>query len=81
MQKNSGVRRRSSSNPVRLPSSQDDPRNSMRGDPSRKTNQESMIPKPRKRSYSSDRLSGMRKSHMRPTTGNIYFFFSFIKIT
>ncbi|OXU25432.1 hypothetical protein TSAR_012359 [Trichomalopsis sarcophagae] len=72
------TRRRSSSNPGRF-SQQDPDRNSMRADSRRPPNtkskdsnfgtQDTMIPKPRIRSSSSDRLSGMRKSNLRPTTG------------
>lgn len=66
------TRRRSSSNPGRS-SQQDSDRSSMRMDQRRAGfggNQDSMIPKPRLRSSSSDRLSGFRKSNLRPTTGN-----------
>ncbi|XP_023247270.1 kinetochore protein ndc80, partial [Copidosoma floridanum] len=60
---------RKSSNPGTRFSSQETDRNSVRMDPSRRTT-ESMIPKPKMmRSSSSDRLSGMRKSNLRPTTG------------
>ncbi|XP_011497691.1 PREDICTED: kinetochore protein ndc80 [Ceratosolen solmsi marchali] len=72
------TRRRSLSNPGRF-SQQDQERNSLRIDSRRlqgvKTKdsnfgaQETMIPKPRIRSSSSDRLSGLRKSNLRPTTG------------
>ncbi|KAJ8673552.1 hypothetical protein QAD02_004814 [Eretmocerus hayati] len=63
------TRRRSSSNPGKF--SQDFDRNSMRGDPRRPNfgGQDSGIPRPRMRSSSTDRLSGMRKSNLRPTTG------------
>ncbi|XP_058799510.1 uncharacterized protein LOC131668995 [Phymastichus coffea] len=72
------TRRRSSSNPGRF-SQQEQDRNSMRMDSRRPQNvkakdsnfggRDSMIPKPQIRSSSSDRLSGMRKSNLRPTTG------------
>lgn len=72
------TRRRSSSNPGRF-SQQDFDRNSMRMDQRRppnvtsKNNQDSMIPKPRMRSSSSDRLSGFRKTNFKPTTGKYFF--------
>ncbi|XP_014237044.1 kinetochore protein ndc80 [Trichogramma pretiosum] len=59
MRKSSASRRRSSSNPGRISSTKPNPPG----------NSDTMIPKPRIRSFSTDRLSGMRKSNLRPTTG------------
>lgn len=79
------TRRRSSSNPARF-SQQDSDRNSIRMEQRRPPNitsknnaygnhQDSMIPKPsRVRSSSSDRLSGLRKTNLKTTTGTLFLY-------